>query len=175
MAPSVPLKCYLAVICKFLYSALVMMYNGQILHPWITNNNPIACSSVFLLVLNYLFRNNWVSFFNLKKYIYLLFIHLLLFIWIFRCKSENDLRKHLETHSLVPSYKCPVEGCSYTTRSRTCYSTHYRKNHEVCVIYMPIKNVAVYLIIFLLLFSEYDLLIDRILIEIRQKNTKGVF
>ncbi|XP_054720081.1 histone H4 transcription factor-like [Uloborus diversus] len=48
----------------------------------------------------------------------------------YKCKSENDLRKHLESHSQVIPYKCPVEGCSYATRSQTCYNVHYRKTHE---------------------------------------------
>ncbi|KFM58772.1 Histone H4 transcription factor, partial [Stegodyphus mimosarum] len=48
----------------------------------------------------------------------------------YKCKSENDLRKHLETHRMVPTYKCPVEDCSYTTRSQSCYNAHYRKKHE---------------------------------------------
>lgn len=80
------------------------------------------------------------------------------FIWklhsfIFRCKSESDLRKHLETHSAVPSYKCPVEGCSYTTRSKTCYSTHYRRNHEVfiSVIFIPRPILLIHHICILLL------------------------
>ncbi|CAL1286144.1 unnamed protein product [Larinioides sclopetarius] len=48
----------------------------------------------------------------------------------YRCKTESDLRKHLESHSMVPTYKCPVENCSYSSRSQTCYRAHYRKQHE---------------------------------------------
>ncbi|GIY21125.1 histone H4 transcription factor [Caerostris extrusa] len=48
----------------------------------------------------------------------------------FRCKNESDLRKHLESHSMVPTYKCPVENCTYAARSQTCYRAHYRKIHE---------------------------------------------
>uniref|UniRef100_A0A2L2YFX7 Histone H4 transcription factor n=1 Tax=Parasteatoda tepidariorum TaxID=114398 RepID=A0A2L2YFX7_PARTP len=48
----------------------------------------------------------------------------------YRCKSENDLRKHLESHSMVPTYTCPVENCSYATRSQTCFSVHCRKKHS---------------------------------------------
>lgn len=48
----------------------------------------------------------------------------------YKCKTESDLRKHLESHSMVPTYKCPVENCSYASRSQTCYRSHYRKEHE---------------------------------------------
>ncbi|KAG8188839.1 hypothetical protein JTE90_004650 [Oedothorax gibbosus] len=48
----------------------------------------------------------------------------------YRGKSESDLRKHLESHSNAPTYKCSIENCTYESRSHTCYKAHFRKIHE---------------------------------------------
>lgn len=49
----------------------------------------------------------------------------------FSCKNLIDLRKHLDTHSRDPAYRCEFEGCSFTARSLCSIKLHYRKVHEV--------------------------------------------
>lgn len=48
-----------------------------------------------------------------------------------RCKNLIDLRKHLDTHSKEPAYRCEFEACSFTARSLCSIKLHYRKVHEV--------------------------------------------
>lgn len=47
------------------------------------------------------------------------------------CKNLIDLRKHLDTHSKEPAYRCDVDDCSFTARSLSSVKSHYRKVHEV--------------------------------------------
>lgn len=49
----------------------------------------------------------------------------------FSCKNLIDLRKHLDTHSKEPAYRCEFEACSFTARSLCSIKLHYRKVHEV--------------------------------------------
>lgn len=48
----------------------------------------------------------------------------------YRCKTENDLWKHLESHREGPSYQCAVEGCTFAARSQSAYRAHHSKVHE---------------------------------------------
>lgn len=41
------------------------------------------------------------------------------------------MRKHLDTHSKEPAYRCEFEACSFTARSLCSIKLHYRKVHEV--------------------------------------------
>lgn len=47
------------------------------------------------------------------------------------CKNLIDLRKHLDTHSKEPAYRCEFEACSFSARSLCSIKLHYRKVHEV--------------------------------------------
>ncbi|OXB62410.1 hypothetical protein ASZ78_009476 [Callipepla squamata] len=47
-----------------------------------------------------------------------------------QCKNLIDLRKHLDTHSKEPAYRCEFEACSFTARSLCSIKLHYRKVHE---------------------------------------------
>ncbi|XP_077161938.1 histone H4 transcription factor isoform X3 [Paroedura picta] len=47
-----------------------------------------------------------------------------------RCKNLIDLRKHLDTHSKEPAYRCEFEACSFSARSLCSIKLHYRKVHE---------------------------------------------
>lgn len=49
----------------------------------------------------------------------------------FSCKNLIGLRKHLDTHSKEPAYRCEFEGCSFSARSLCSIKLHYRKVHEV--------------------------------------------
>ncbi|NXI51784.1 HINFP factor, partial [Chloroceryle aenea] len=48
----------------------------------------------------------------------------------YSCKNLIDLRKHLDTHSKEPAYRCEFEACSFTARSLCSIKLHYRKVHE---------------------------------------------
>ncbi|XP_023233150.1 histone H4 transcription factor-like [Centruroides sculpturatus] len=48
----------------------------------------------------------------------------------YRCKYESDLYKHLETHNNEPSFKCPIENCDYSTRTRACLNRHVSGKHQ---------------------------------------------
>lgn len=56
--------------------------------------------------------------------------HFLLY-FPFSCKNLIDLRKHLDTHSKEPAYRCEFEACRFTARSLCSIKLHYRKVHEV--------------------------------------------
>lgn len=47
------------------------------------------------------------------------------------CKNLIDLRKHLDTHSKEPAYRCDFESCSFSARAHCSLKAHYRKVHEV--------------------------------------------
>uniref|UniRef100_H9G6A9 Histone H4 transcription factor n=1 Tax=Anolis carolinensis TaxID=28377 RepID=H9G6A9_ANOCA len=46
------------------------------------------------------------------------------------CKNLIDLRKHLDTHSKEPAYRCEFESCSFSARSLCSIKLHYKKVHE---------------------------------------------
>ncbi|XP_069751098.1 histone H4 transcription factor isoform X2 [Narcine bancroftii] len=48
----------------------------------------------------------------------------------YSCKNLVDLRKHLDTHSEDPTYRCEFAGCTFSARSQYSIKTHYRKVHE---------------------------------------------
>lgn len=47
------------------------------------------------------------------------------------CKNLIDLRKHLDTHSSEPAYRCDFADCDYSTRSLYSIKNHYKRVHEV--------------------------------------------
>lgn len=47
------------------------------------------------------------------------------------CKNLIDLRKHLDTHSKEPAYRCEFESCNFSARSLCSIKLHYKKVHEV--------------------------------------------
>lgn len=47
------------------------------------------------------------------------------------CKNLIDLRKHLDTHSKEPAYRCEFEACDFSARSLCSIKLHYKKVHEV--------------------------------------------
>lgn len=49
----------------------------------------------------------------------------------FSCKNLIDLRKHLDTHSSEPAYRCDFADCDYSTRSLYSIKNHYKRVHEV--------------------------------------------
>lgn len=49
----------------------------------------------------------------------------------FSCKNLIDLRKHLDTHSSEPAYRCDFADCEYSTRSLYSIKNHYKRVHEV--------------------------------------------
>ncbi|GCC23153.1 histone H4 transcription factor isoform X1 [Chiloscyllium punctatum] len=48
----------------------------------------------------------------------------------YSCKNLVDLRKHLDTHSEDPTYRCEFAGCTFTARSQYSIKSHYRRVHE---------------------------------------------
>ncbi|XP_035646201.1 histone H4 transcription factor-like [Oncorhynchus keta] len=48
----------------------------------------------------------------------------------YSCKNLIDLRKHLDTHSTEPAYRCDLTNCDYTTRSLHSIKNHYKNVHE---------------------------------------------
>ncbi|XP_007882632.1 histone H4 transcription factor [Callorhinchus milii] len=48
----------------------------------------------------------------------------------YSCKNLVDLRKHLDTHSEEPTYRCEITGCTFSARSQYSIKSHYRKVHE---------------------------------------------
>lgn len=50
---------------------------------------------------------------------------------VFSCKNLIDLRKHLDTHSSEPAYRCDFTDCDYSTRSLYSIKNHYKRIHEV--------------------------------------------
>lgn len=48
-----------------------------------------------------------------------------------RCKNMIDLRKHLDTHSSEPAFRCDVTGCSFTSRALSTMKIHHKRDHEV--------------------------------------------
>ncbi|NXU21177.1 HINFP factor, partial [Pardalotus punctatus] len=48
----------------------------------------------------------------------------------YSCKNVFDLRKHLDTHSKEPAYRCEFEACSFSARTLSSIKLHYRKVHE---------------------------------------------
>lgn len=48
----------------------------------------------------------------------------------YSCKNLIDLRKHIDTHSKEPAYRCDFANCSFSARSLCSVKSHYRKVHE---------------------------------------------
>uniref|UniRef100_A0A8C8E4H8 Histone H4 transcription factor n=1 Tax=Oryzias sinensis TaxID=183150 RepID=A0A8C8E4H8_9TELE len=48
----------------------------------------------------------------------------------YSCKNLIDLRKHLDTHSSDPAFRCDFPGCSFTSRNLGTMKIHYKKEHE---------------------------------------------
>uniref|UniRef100_UPI00398E3EC7 histone H4 transcription factor n=1 Tax=Pristiophorus japonicus TaxID=55135 RepID=UPI00398E3EC7 len=48
----------------------------------------------------------------------------------YSCKNLVDLRKHLDTHSEDPTYRCEFAGCTFSARSQYSIKSHYRRVHE---------------------------------------------
>lgn len=48
----------------------------------------------------------------------------------YSCKNLVDLRRHLDTHSEDPTYRCEFAGCTFSARSQYSIKSHYRKVHE---------------------------------------------
>lgn len=48
----------------------------------------------------------------------------------YSCKNLIDLRKHLDTHSSEPAYRCDFADCEYSTRSLYSIKNHYKRVHE---------------------------------------------
>ncbi|MEQ2191483.1 hypothetical protein XENOCAPTIV_029341, partial [Xenoophorus captivus] len=47
------------------------------------------------------------------------------------CKNLIDLRKHLDTHSSDPAFRCDVPGCGFTSRTSGTMKIHHQKEHEL--------------------------------------------
>lgn len=64
---------------------------------------------------------------------------------VLSCKNLIDLRKHLDTHSSEPAYRCDFTDCDYSTRSLYSIKNHYKRVHEVrhsgkCLQHLPIRK-----------------------------------
>ncbi|XP_051902390.1 histone H4 transcription factor isoform X2 [Hippocampus zosterae] len=48
----------------------------------------------------------------------------------YSCKNLVDLRKHLDSHRIEPSYRCDVSGCTFASRTLVTLKNHHKKQHE---------------------------------------------
>ncbi|XP_041656517.1 histone H4 transcription factor [Cheilinus undulatus] len=48
----------------------------------------------------------------------------------YSCKNLVDLRKHLDTHSSEPAFRCEVPGCGFTSRTLITMKIHNKREHE---------------------------------------------